>query len=155
MIKKKGSALLMVLIALVVLSLIGTAIISYSTSNYKLRDKISDNYENRYIAEGGIDQAYGAIILLLNNSEKKNDIVNNLNKIAGNSISDDSNGYYADLKNGELRVIFKDDVTPSFSGDLMLIELVSNYKSQNVIGKFKVTYNDDLFSIELMEKSFK
>lgn len=152
MTKKKGSALLMILIALVVLSLIGTAIISYSLSNYKLRNRVSDNYADRYIAEGGIDQAYGAIILLLNNTGDLTD----LSEIAGlSSISDEPDGYYEDLKGGDLEITLVTEDT-NLSENPMTIALRAEYHKQKVKGIYEVELtSQNNYVVKLLNKIFE
>ncbi|SHH25910.1 hypothetical protein [Clostridium grantii] len=150
MVKKKGSALLMVLIALMVLSLIGTAIISYSFSNFKLRKQVSDSYADRYIAEGGIDQSYGAIVKLSSEVESGTTL-NALKSKIETEFNNKSNSYFDNLYNGDLKISISSQINTTLK-----IVVTSTYKNnETVIGNFEIIGNGQGFSVALTEKIFK
>jgi hypothetical protein len=148
MAKKKGSALLMVLIALVVSSLIGGAIISYSLSNYKLRNQVGNSYEDRYIAEGGIDQSYGVLMKLASEADDQDDLESKINDEFSTSSDYE---YFYDLYDGDLKLNAEVEVEDN------VIEIVvdSIYNNEEVIGTFNITYSNEEFSIALTDKTFK
>lgn len=60
--KKKGSSLVTVVIIFAMLIIFGTAMLSMTTGQYKLRIKESKRIENLYGSESGLDVAYNIII---------------------------------------------------------------------------------------------
>lgn len=58
---KKGSSLVLVLIVFSILSVLGMAMISLATSNYKMKILKGNIKTNMYASESGIDEVYGII----------------------------------------------------------------------------------------------
>lgn len=76
--KRKGSAVLLVISILGILSIVGTSVLAATTANYKLRIQENNKIKNLYSAESGIDMAYLELINCVENAleygrEKAND----------------------------------------------------------------------------------
>ncbi len=144
----------MILISLVVLSIIGTAVIAYTTSNYKLRKTIGHVEENQYIAEGGVDQVYGVLAKIISESNgDKDTIVQEIkSRINSESNSDDESGDYDDLKDGNLKIRLDEVASDlNFDDDEITIRVEAQFERKTVSGLYIV---DSDFNIILDSKDF-
>ena len=59
--KERGSTLLMAIITIMLLSVLGTALLSMSTMNVGMKYVDKDLKKTHYYAESGVEQAYGMV----------------------------------------------------------------------------------------------
>ncbi|MBZ9692929.1 DUF2572 family protein [Clostridium sp. M14] len=71
--KKKGSSLITVVIIFTILITVGTAILSMTVGDYKIRIKESKRIENLYKSDSGLDVAYDVIIKTFDGAVKFGD----------------------------------------------------------------------------------
>ncbi|NFI94676.1 DUF2572 family protein [Clostridium botulinum] len=71
--KKKGSSLITVVIIFTILIMVGTAILSMTVGDYKIRIKESKRIENLYKSDSGLDVAYDVIIKTFDGAVKFGD----------------------------------------------------------------------------------
>ncbi len=81
---RKGSALVFILIILLIMSLLGTSILSLFSTNLKQAKLQQDSLQAYYLAYTGVEIAYAA---LLDDAAKLKEITNNKKELTENNIN--------------------------------------------------------------------
>ena len=69
--RKKGATMITAIIIFMVLTIVGTSLISLTFSGYKARIGESNRLENLYGAESGLDLSYNIIVNVIENGIRK------------------------------------------------------------------------------------
>ncbi len=141
----------MVVMVMSILSILGIAMISLALSNYKMQAFKSDTKKNLYIAESGIDQAYGIIVKVIDeavkNEKEEEEVKDYINDNLITNIIDISN--YDDLYDGKLKVeVTNSETIPRLDdyNDTITLNLRASFKDKDiekiVIAQYEIGYVD-------------
>lgn len=142
---KKGSTLIMVLMSLSVLSILGTAILSASVMNFKMKKIDMKSKQSFYLAESGLEEAYvvieGVVETAIDEGNKK--VNKKLKKELDKYTMDDGSiEYDGNLKN-DMQKWFEDEYKDYINNNLIKSLYNNSYYEQTSIKVDEFKFNKD------------